>query len=433
MTKRLSFGRRSLLSGLGALALPRLAFAEAAPSARDKILVCVFLRGAVDGLSMVVPYEEASYYADRPNIAIPRPGKPQGALKLDARFGLHPRLAALKPAFDSGELALVHAVGSPHPTRSHFEAQDNMETASLVARRHDGWLARSLPSAPASETFQVPALAIGGRTPLALRGGAAVLSTPGLERFRLRTPPRLRDGIENAFADMYAGDTGSLADSGRGAIGASRALRELLDRNADAKSRNAYPRVVGGLADIALVIRENLGLRVAWLDAGGFDTHQDQGSSERGRLAPLLDGLAAGLTQFRRDVGDRFADVVVLVMSEFGRTVRENGTRGTDHGHGSVMFAFGGGVRGGKVYGSFPGLAPEQRYEGRDLAVTTDFRSVFAEVAQKQLGVADLSRVLPDFRASKTRRSASCADAAQGADVNESVFDAAKKPLSAAR
>lgn len=392
--------RRQLLLAAGASSFslsPRFAFAADSAADAQNTLVCVFLRGAVDGLSVVVPHAEPAYYQARPTIAIARPKQRAGALDLDGRFGLHPSLAPLKAAYDAGQLALVHAIGSPHPTRSHFEAQDYMESGTPGERRRDGWLGRCLPEVAADGAFQIPAVALGPRTPLALRGGAGVLSTPELARFQLNAPERLRDRLETGFSQMYAEEPSAAGLAARNALNVTRRLRDLVARDYKPEHGASYEKAATQLRDTARLIKANVGLKVAWLDLGGWDTHQAQGNAERGRLAPLLAGLGQGLAAFRRDLGPRLQRVVVLVMSEFGRTVEENGTQGTDHGHGTVMLLLGGRVNGRKVHGEFPGLEPAQRYEGRDLAVTTDFREVFAELAQEHLGVPALGPVLPGY------------------------------------
>jgi uncharacterized protein (DUF1501 family) len=392
------YGRRSFLRAAGLLSagltLPSAFAAEAEP-ARARRLICIFLRGAADGLSLVVPYAEAAYYRERPSIAIAPPGKAGGVIDLDGRFGLHPRLAPLKPLFDQGSLALVHAVGSPHPTRSHFEAQDYMETADVGVRSNQGWLARCLER---SGPHELRAIALTDTPPLALRGAPALVA-PRLEKFRLKANERVRERLERGFARMYAGARAvpgpALGDTGVRALDMARRLAALPLGAEAGDGGGQYPKQAAALRELAVLIRENVPFDVAWLDAQGWDTHQNQGNADKGRLAPLLDAWARGLLAFWNDLGERREQVVVLVMTEFGRTLKENGTGGTDHGHGSVMFALGGRVRGGRVYGRWPGLELEQRWEGRDLAVTTDFRTVFAELAKKQLAVPDVTTLIP--------------------------------------
>lgn len=388
--------RRSLLlsSAGGALvaALPRWAGAESAATTADgRVLVVVFLRGGVDGLSLVVPHSDPAYHAARRSIAIARPGKPGGAIDLDGQFGLHPRLAPLEAAYKAKELALVHAVGSPHATRSHFEAQDYAETATPgVHSTRTGWLARSLAGKPRTPLGVV---ALAAKRPLALRGEVDVVTAKRLDQFALRAPRRVATRLETAFDALYASGDDAVVRAGRDALGAAKQLARI-ERTTNAAD---YPEGARPLAEVAALVRADVGLRAAWIDVGGWDTHQGQGGADSGRLPRLLDGLGKGLAAFRKDLGARFGEVVVLVMSEFGRTVAENGTGGTDHGHGSAMLLLGGRVRGGKVYGKWPGLGSEARYEGRDLAVTTDYREVLAELAVKHVGARDASRVAPGF------------------------------------
>jgi uncharacterized protein (DUF1501 family) len=408
MTK-MAFSRRRLL-GLGALALAgasgaTLLFGSPAhadsklPSAK-KTLVCLFMRGGVDGLSLIVPHADAAYYRERPSIAIPPPGKSDGALDLDGRFGLHPRLAPLRALYQAGELAVVHAVGSPHATRSHFDAQDYMESGTPgQSSTRDGWLGRCLALRGHAETTPFAAVAFGQHVPRALYGRAGVLGLRDLQRFDLRAPPRIRDRMHGALEAMYAGGDDPLSRRSRDALSAVRTVRALDVRRYQPENGAAYPQAGRTLLEIAALIKANVGLQVAFADVGGWDTHTGQ----NGRLGHAFDQLGRALLAFRQDLGDRIEDVVLLTMSEFGRTVRENGSGGTDHGHGTAMLLMGGSVRGRKVYGNFPGLEPEQRFEGRDLAVTTDFRDLFAEVAERALGVSELERVFPGYAPSPAR------------------------------
>lgn len=395
-----SLSRRHLLfaAGLAPAALLAPKVALAAPESSRPTLVCVLLRGGLDGLSAVIPHAEPALYTERRQIAVPPPGKGDGAaLKLDDRFALHPSLAPLLPAWNAGELAIVHAVGSPHPTRSHFEAQDHLEWGALE-RQDAGWLARAA-TARGAPRAELSTVSLTRTTPLALRGQAGVLAAPRLDQVGLKGPPKVRDRLESAFARLYQASSGSLgrggsahgvARGGTEALKLARRVRALAARD----SGERYHSAARGLADVAALIRASVGLEIAWIDAGGWDTHTGQA----GRLKRNLNLLARSMAAFREDLGPHLERTLVLVMTEFGRTVSENGTGGTDHGHGSVMFALGGGVRGRRVLGRWPGLAPEQRYDGRDLAVTTDFRDVLSEVLAKHLGVADPSAVLLGHR-----------------------------------
>jgi len=386
MTTMLS--RRSLLLAASGAALastlPRWAFAET-PDRR--VLVVLFLRGGVDGLHLIVPHGDPEYYSARKGLAVARPKKSDGAIDLDGQFGLHPRLAPLEPAYRAGELAVIHAVGSPDATRSHFEAQDYAETGTPGRRStRTGWLARGLASAGKGRQ-PLGVVALGNKRPLGLRGEIDVVTAKRLDQFRLLAPKRLESRLGEAFEALYAKGDDAVTRAGRDALGATRQLAKL-ERDTRAGD---YPDGARPLAEVAALIRADVGLTTAWLDVGGWDTHQAQGQ----RLGRLFDGLGKGLAAFRADLGKDLERVVLLVMSEFGRTVAENGTGGTDHGHGTAMLLFGGPVRGGKVHGVWPGLAREQRYEARDLAVTTDYRDVLAELATGHVGARDASGVVP--------------------------------------
>lgn len=406
MTK-LNISRRALLSNsvlssAGFLLQARNGVA-AEPVRRAPVLVCVFLRGAADGLNVVVPHGEAEYYRLRPSIAVAQPGKEHGAVDLDGRFGLNPRLAPLKAAFDAKQLAVVTAVGSPHPTRSHFEAQDYMETAAVGERSASyGWLARYLSSRPAQGDALLRAVGLSGRTPLALRGYRDALVAESLKSFKLGASKELEPVLSQGFRRLYAGNTASIADrAGQRALSASDTVKKALhkvDRN------SAYANDAEDFSDVARLIKADVGLETAWIDLGGWDTHRYEGSTEQGELPKALDKLGQALATFRADLGPDFERVLVVVMSEFGRTAKENGTGGTDHGHGSFMLLLGGNVKGGRVLGHWPGLTPDKLYEGRDVAVTTDFRDVLAEACERHLGMRDSSALFAGYKLERQRR-----------------------------
>ncbi|HEY7868573.1 MAG TPA: DUF1501 domain-containing protein, partial [Methylomirabilota bacterium] len=363
---------------------------------RPKILIAVFQRGAVDGLSMVVPHGDPDYYAARGNIAIarPAPGGAETTRDLDGFFGLHPALGPLRPLWDDRRLAIVHACGSPDTTRSHFDAQDYMESGTPgVKSTPDGWLARGLaalpPRAPASP-FR--AVSLGAALPRILRGDVGAVAMSSVADFDVKEGAALMSGTPGAarkgFESLYEqGVRDLLYGTGRETFEAVKMLKAAAPQRLAPANGATYPRGRFGesLRQIAQLIKADVGLEVAFADVGGWDTHAGQGN-ERGQLAQRLREFAEGLAALDRDLGPRMSDVVVLTMSEFGRTVRENGNRGTDHGHGTAMLALGGGVRGGRVYGRWPGLSRERLFEGRDLAVTTDFRSLFTEIAVRHLG-----------------------------------------------
>jgi uncharacterized protein (DUF1501 family) len=392
----------------GGLALLSLGFAPAflertveAAAARRKILITIFQRGAVDGLNMVVPFGERDYYAARPSIAIPRPGSAEGAVDLDGFFGLHPRLAGLKPLWDAKQLAIVHASGSPDGTRSHFDAQDYMESGTPgVKSTQDGWLNRYLHAREHAEATPFRAVALTGQLPRTLQGTAPALAMSQIGQFGIRAG-QATDMVQASFESEYAAAADQvLKRTGGQAFDAVRMLKSADPAKYRPENGAEYPRSGYGdaLRQIAQLVKADVGLEVAFAEAGGWDTHVNQGGPV-GQLGTRLDDFGRGIAALARDLGDRMGDVVILTMSEFGRAVAENGNRGTDHGHGNAMFVIGGGnVRGGKVYGRWPGLAREQRYDGRDLAVTTDFRSVFAEVVRGHLGVADTGSIFPGFK-----------------------------------
>jgi uncharacterized protein (DUF1501 family) len=385
-----SFGLDPLFLDRAAYAFPGLR-----PAGKGKTLVCLFQRGAVDGLNMVVPHGEQAYYRDRPRIAVPR----NRVVDLDGHFGLHPELDVLKPLWDNGSLAIVHAAGSPDDTRSHFDAQDYMETATPgVKSTRDGWLNRYCQHDQEHEATPFRAVAFGPQLPRILGGAAPSLAIGDLRTFGLQARrPESKDKLTRAFESLYQGSaTGLLASTSEESFEAVQMLREVDPTQYRPADGVDYPRGQFGqsLMQIAQLIKAGMGLEVAFADIGGWDTHVNQGADE-GQLANRLGQFGQGMAAFSADLGELMADVVVLTMSEFGRTVRENGNRGTDHGHATAMMVMGGSVRGGSVYGRWPGLDGSDLYQGRDLAVTTDFRDLFAEVLQGHLGATDLGPVFP--------------------------------------
>jgi uncharacterized protein (DUF1501 family) len=390
----------------GGLALVSLGFAPAflartvaAADAKRRVLITIFQRGAVDGLNMIVPFGERDYYSSRPSIAIARPGSgADAAVDLDGFFGLHPRLAPLKPLYDARQLAVVHACGSPDSTRSHFDAQDYMATATPgVKSTRDGWLNRYLHAKEHERATPFRAVAVAQALPRTLQGLAPALAIGQIDRFGIRGGDA--GMAEASFETEYAAAANTLMrNTGREAFNAIKMLKDTDPSRYQPANGAEYPRSAFGeaLKQIAQLIKADVGLEVAYAESGNWDHHANEGGAT-GTLANRLDDLGRGLAALNRDLGDRMQDVVVMTMSEFGRAVAENGSRGTDHGHGNAMMVMGGGVRGGKVYGRWPGLAREQRYDGRDLEVTTDFRSVFSEVVRGHLGLVDTRPVFPGF------------------------------------
>jgi uncharacterized protein (DUF1501 family) len=364
-----------------------------------KVLVAVFQRGAVDGLSMVMPYGDPGYTAARPSIGLlpPKPGESERAIDLDGFFALHPALAPLVPLWESRALAVVHACGSPDTTRSHFDAQDYMESGTPgIKSTPDGWLARAIRTR-SKRASPFRAVAMGPALPRTLQGDVGAISMQSIERFDVRAgDPSARQSFEALYEQ---GVRDVLHGTGRETFEAVKMLRSANAARIAPAHGAEYPRGPFGEAmrQIAQLVKADIGLEVAFADMQGWDTHVGQGA-ERGQLALRLREFGGALAAFARDLGDKMADVVVITMSEFGRTVAENGNRGTDHGHATAMLVLGGGVRGGRAYGHWPGLAPDRLFEGRDLAVTTDFRSLFTEVATRHLAVA-ASPLFPGFTA----------------------------------
>src|SRR6185436_9476769 len=372
----------------------------AGKSGRPKQLIAIFQRGAVDGLSMVVPFGEEEYYRARPSIGIARPNAGENAaIDLDGFFGFNPRLKALKPLWDSRQLAIVQACGSPDSTRSHFDAQDYMETATPGRKgTADGWLNRYLQAQRVEDATPFRAVSLTTQLPRLLQGTAPALAVNQLAQFGIRGV-RATETLSASFEAEYAAAADRLlSGTSREAFDAIKMLKAVDPAGYQPANGAEYPRGAFGqaLRQIAQLTRANVGLEVAFADVGGWDTHVNQGGAQ-GQLATRLDDFARAIAALVTDLGDRMEDTVVLTMSEFGRAVNENGNRGTDHGHGNAMMVIGGGVRGGRVYGKWPGLSIDRRYEGRDLAVTTDFRDVFGEILAKHLGLTNPQSVFPGY------------------------------------
>ena len=369
-----------------------------AARSQGKVLVAIFQRGAVDGLNMVVPYREKNYYRLRPDIGI----KEEQVIVLDERFGLHPALKGLKPLWDGGHLAAVHACGSPDPTRSHFDAQDFMESGTPGDRATTtGWLNRALTAQDGAahdlHHSALRAVAMGAELPLTMAGPVPAVAIRNIARFDVGGPSVGGQAMSGDFRAMYDDSSNTLLHgTAQDAFAAVRALKGI-DPGQYTPVRGAkYPDTAFGrsMKQIAQLVKANLGVEAAFADIGGWDTHQHQGGAE-GQLAGRLRDFGDGLNAFWTDMGDSAENVVVVTMSEFGRTVHQNGTLGTDHGHANVMFMLGGPVQGGKVYGRWPGLDDHQLYQNRDLAITTDFRQVLGEATYHTLGAGNLSQVFP--------------------------------------
>ena len=391
--------------GVAPRALVRAAYAAEA-TRRRKTLVVVFQRGACDGLNVIVPYGESAYRSLRPTIAVPAPrgGGKDAALDLDGFFGLHPALEPLLPLWQDKSLAAVHAIGSPDPTRSHFDAQDFMESGTPGRKAtEDGWMNRCLSahSDPGATPFR--GIAMTPTLPRSLQGKAPAVAMASLRDFGIR--PAAGAAVTQSFEEMYDGAVhDTLHGTGRETFAAIDFLKKADPARYTPAAGADYPRGAWGdsLKQIAQLVKADVGVELAFSEIGGWDHHAAEGGVS-GQLAARLRELGATLAAFHRDLGERMQDVVLVTMTEFGRTVRENGNRGTDHGHASVSFVMGGAVAGGRVHGRWPGLSAGALYEGRDLALTTDFRDLLGELVSRHLGVADLSAVFPGYALSPSR------------------------------
>lgn len=375
------------------------------PTARGKQLVVLFQRGAADGLNIVVPFAEPNYYRLRPTIAIapPKRGGSDSVLDLDGFFGLHPSLAPLVPIYKMNQVAIVHAAGSPDPTRSHFDAQDYMESGTPgVKVTEDGWLDRAIGTIPEQNASPFRAVAIGPNLPRMLRGSTGAIALPDLKQFKVQPQSAaMNNVVQGGFEAMYAQSVDSaLHGTGTETFEAIDMLRKIDIAKFPPDNGADYPKSPLGqkMQQIGVLLKASIGVEVLFVDCGGWDNHVNEGGSQ-GQLSNLLKDLGQSLAAFHRDMGDRMENVVVVTMSEFGRTAKENGNRGTDHGHANCMFVMGGDVKGGKVYGKWPGLDDHELNEGRDLALTSDFRSVVSEILARHMGVRDLAPVFPGFTA----------------------------------
>jgi uncharacterized protein (DUF1501 family) len=393
MLTRRFFVKGSALVMAGAGAVPSwLGRAAAATQGKKKTLVAIFQRGAADGLSIVAPFGDKRYADLRPTIGISAPGNQQrtpNGIDLDGFFALHPQLDAIKPFWEKQQLAIVEATGSPDPSRSHFDAQDFMESGTPGAKG-DGWLNRAL--APSTEgTSPLRAVAMSAQLPRTLWGDRPAIAVADLQQYKMN------DGTASIVQSMYENSPDKpLETAGKDAFAAMKMIQSLTSGNYTPDNRAQYggSELGRSLQQVARLIKADAGVEAAFAEIGGWDHHQN----EPQQLSQLLRQFGMALAGFSQDMGDRMEDIVLVTMSEFGRTAAENGDSGTDHGHGSLMFVMGGPVRGGKVYGRWPGLEPEQLYEGRDLDVTTDFRAVLSELVSGHLAQKDIAQVFPGFK-----------------------------------
>ena len=399
-TNRRFFLRNGALAIAGTAAIPsflvRSVLAETAATAGGRLVV-IFQRGAADGLNVVVPYREPNYYEMRPGIAI----RQNQVLDLDGFFGLHPSLAPFKPLYDQGHLAIVHAAGSPDMSRSHFDAQDFMESGTPGFKgTEDGWLNRALQEEDLRHRYEhtaFRALALGSEVPRTLSGKVPAIALASVNSFAVGGHGPAPSAAASAFQAMYGQTSDTIFHStGEETFAAVKMLHEANPMQYKPAPGIEYPNNEFGnnMKQIAQLLKSNLGVEAAFTDVGGWDTHQNQGGVN-GQLADRLREFSSAIAAFWQDMGDEAENITLVTMSEFGRTARQNGTGGTDHGHANAMFVLGGQVKGGKVYGRWPGLANEQLNEGRDLAVTTDFRQVLGEAVTQSIGVRNLNLVFP--------------------------------------
>ena len=403
ITRRV-FLRNGALAVVGTGVIPSFltrAVYAAQTGASGKRLVVLFQRGAADGLNIVVPHAEPDYYHMRPSIAIPRPrNNGDGVIDLDGYFGLHPSMTAFKTLWDQKHLAIVHAAGSPDTTRSHFDAQDYMESGTPgVKATEDGWLNRAVAGIKETQPSPFRAVAMGGALPRTLAGSVPAVAMSDIQSFGVVGRGPGAAIASNTFEAMYDQSVDTvLHGTGNETFEAVRMLKSADPAKYTPAEGANYPRGRFGdsLRQVAQLVKANLGVEVAFADIGGWDHHVNEGSVQ-GQIANLTREFSQAIAAFWTDLGNLAENTVVVTMSEFGRTARENGNRGTDHGHANVMFVLGGPVQGGKVYGNWPGLLPHQLYEGRDLAVTTDFRQVLSEAVHTHLGSKELEKVFPGF------------------------------------
>jgi uncharacterized protein (DUF1501 family) len=393
-----------VMAGMG-VAPGWLARAAAAGSRKRKTLVAIFMRGAADGLNIVVPFGDKRYKELRPTLAI-NPPSPQnnangnnGAIDLDGAFALNGAMQPLRALWEKKQLAIIEATGSPDPSRSHFDAQDSMECGTPGKTGGNGWLNRALPAA-GGEASLMRAVALGKQVPHCLRGENEVIAIGNLQQFNIED-----QSAEAIMQSMYATTPdASVSRTGKDAFEAMKVIRSIQDTPQNTPASPPFPAAqrIGqsgdfgrNLQQLARLLKAEAGVEVAFADIGGWDHH----GNENQQLPNLLRQFSAGIVSFCQEMGDRMEDIVLVTMSEFGRTAAENGNGGTDHGHGSFMMVIGGPVRGGQVYGKWPGLEKEQLFEGRDLAVTTDYREVLSELVRGHLGQQNLSTVFPGFQA----------------------------------
>lgn len=392
--------RRNFLTSLGASALDFLIPSARAGLSNSHTLVCIFLRGAMDGLNTVIPYGDSAYFDKRPELSIAAPGEgADNAIDLTGFFGLNPAAAALKPVYDAGDLAIIHATGAPFANRSHFQTQLEMEHGFAGSRNNvKGWMARHFLShpQPALDDFPFRAIAIGNALPESLRGARAASALNNVTGYDL-VPDSSAD-FQGLLQSLYADHGNPFSQQAARTFQAMQALDYYNPALYTAEDGIFYPTTGLGrsLLQTAQYIKSGMGTEIFCLNMGGWDHHDDL----KPRLADKLSELSDALSIFYTDMGERMNDITVLIMSEFGRRVAENASAGADHGYGGVMFAMGRKVNGGRVYADWPGLADHQLRDG-DLAITTDYRTVIGELLHKQMGNTAIESVFSDYDASR--------------------------------
>jgi len=388
--------------------LPRMAFAPRGKAPRGDVLLVVFLRGAADMLNVVVPHGEEAYYQMRPTLAIPRPDDlraktTERVIDLDGFFGLHPSMSSLLPAWRAGHLGIVHACGAPDESRSHFRAMELMERGVTDERGPaSGWVGRHLASLDTGNASPLRAIGLGEQAPRSLRGRVPVTALKSIADFHLRGDLQATSRMQTILSSLYRDDE-ALAGVAIETLNVLHTLKKLDPASYVPSGGARYPETDFGmgLKQVAMLIKSGVGLEVAAIDLGGWDTHFSQGGSQ-GLMSGLMNDLATGLAGLHADLGLAMEAVSIVVMSEFGRRAYENASLGTDHGHGGALLLLSGQVRGGKVHGNWPGMAEGQLFGPGDLAVTTDYRDVLSELCRKRLNNPAVNQVFPDFAPKET-------------------------------
>ena len=398
---RRGFTRRRVIAGVGGIGVAALGtqlvttkYAFADPATSTRTLVVIFLRGGMDGLSVIVPTNDANLRQARPNIGI----QAGALLPGDSRFGLHPALAPLLPFWQAGKMAAVQAVASPDVSRSHFQAQECLERGTKTSATHTGWLDRTLTAMGPGTTFR--AIAEGDSTPRSLIGIEPKLVLNGIEGFALAGWDGVRDKTMAALQALYTGFDHPAVAHAMTTVKALSSARKLAETPYQTTAEYPGGGFPDRLKDIARLVKAKVGLRVATIDLGGWDMHTGLGNVDGGEMRNHLDELGKVLGAFATDLGPQLDDVTLVTMTEFGRRVSENGNAGTDHGHGALMLLLGGGLMGGQVHGRWPGLAPSALDNG-DLAGANDYRDVLGEVLERGFGVGDVKKVFPDHTYSR--------------------------------